>query len=111
MRATPAAAEWRSHWPVVLSGMIGMSFYAMLTYHFGLFIEPLQKEFGWDRASISLGLTIYTMSAVLLGPVIGALIDRIGSRKIGIIGLAGRASTEQSHSHCRTQSVSGNFNR
>lgn len=68
--------------------MIGMSFYAMLTYHFGLFIEPLQKEFGWDRASISLGLTIYTMGAVLFGPVIGALIDRFGSRKIGIIGLA-----------------------
>jgi MFS family permease len=83
-----ATAEWRAHWPIVLSGMIGMSYYAMLTYHFGLFIQPLQKEFGWDRASISLGLTIYTVSAVLFGPVIGALIDKFGSRMIGIIGLA-----------------------
>jgi MFS family permease len=65
----------------------------MLTYHFGVFIEPLQKEFGWDRASISLGLTIYTMSAVLFGPVIGALIDRFGSRKIGIIGMAATSLT------------------
>lgn len=95
MKTLPAtaSAEWRAHWPVVLSGMIGMSFYAMLTYHFGLFIEPLQKEFGWDRASISLGLTIYTMSAVLLGPLIGALIDRMGSRKIGIVGLAATSLT------------------
>jgi MFS family permease len=84
---TTAAAEWRAHWPKVLSGMAGMSFYAMLTYHFGLFIQPLEKEFGWPRAKISLGLTIYTMGAVLLGPFVGALIDRIGSRLIGIVGL------------------------
>lgn len=55
------AMEWRAHWPKVVSGMIGMSFYAMLTYHFGLFIQPLEKEFGWDRADISLGLTISTL--------------------------------------------------
>ena len=86
---TTAAAEWRAHWPKVLSGMVGMSFYAMLTYHFGLFIQPLEKEFGWHRADISLGLTIYTMGAVLLGPFVGALIDRVGSRWIGIVGLTG----------------------
>jgi MFS family permease len=69
--------------------MIGMSFYSMLTYHFGLFIQPLEKEFGWHRAQISLGLTIYTMGAVLLGPFVGALIDRVGSRSIAIVGLTG----------------------
>ena len=83
-----AGAEWGAHWAKVASGMVGMSFYAMLTYHFGLFIQPLEKEFGWARADISLGLFIYTMGAVLLGPFVGALIDRFGSRKIGIIGLA-----------------------
>lgn len=82
-----AGAEWGAHWPMVASGMIGMSFYAMLTYHFGLFIQPLEKEFGWERAEISLGLTIYTGTAVLLGPFVGALIDKFGSRKIGLIGL------------------------
>jgi len=92
-RATAAAIEWRAHWPKVLSGMVGMSFYAMLTYHFGLFIQPLEREFGWGRAQISLGLTIYTMGAVLLGPFVGALIDRLGSRRIGIAGLAGTSLT------------------
>jgi predicted MFS family arabinose efflux permease len=92
-QSTTAATEWRAHWPKVLSGMVGMSFYAMLTYHFGLFIQPLEKEFGWHRADISLGLTIYTMGAVLLGPFVGALIDRVGSRWIGIVGLAGTSLT------------------
>jgi predicted MFS family arabinose efflux permease len=73
--------------------MVGMSFYAMLTYQFGLFIQPLEKEFGWHRADISLGLTIYTMGAVLLGPFVGALIDRVGSRWIGIVGLTGTSLT------------------
>jgi MFS family permease len=86
---TAATTEWRAHWPKVLSGMVGMSFYAMLTYQFGLFIQPLEKEFGWHRAQTSLGLTIYTMGAVLLGPFVGALIDRLGSRLIGIVGLIG----------------------
>ncbi len=84
-----AGGEWRAHWPKVFSGMIGMSFYAMLTYHFGLFIQPLQAEFGWSRAQISLGLSIYTLCAVFLGPVVGAAIDRLGSRRIGIVGLVG----------------------
>ncbi len=83
-----AAAEWQAHWPTVLSGMMGMSFYAMITYHFGLFIQPLEKDFHWPRASISLGLMIYTLTAVFLGPFVGALIDRLGSRLIGIVGLA-----------------------
>lgn len=85
--APAARDEWKAHWPTVMSGMMGMSFYAMITYHFGLFIQPLEKEFHWARADISLGLAIYTGTAVVLGPVIGALIDRMGSRRIGIFGL------------------------
>ena len=92
-QAPTAKAEWGAHWPKVASGMIGMSFYAMLTYHFGLFIQPLQKEFGWSREAISWGLFIYTGGAFLLGPVIGLLIDRFGSRKIGIIGIIGTSLT------------------
>jgi len=84
-----ALQEWKAHWPKVVAGTAGMSFYAMLTYHFGLFIQPLQAEFGWDRAQISLGLSIYTAGAMLLGPLVGWQIDRFGSRIIGIIGLIG----------------------
>ena len=81
-RAT-ALAEWKRHWPLAFVSTAGLTFSPIAVYSLGLVMEPLQQEFGWDRASISLGLTIYTMSAVLLGPAIGALIDRFGSRKIG----------------------------
>jgi predicted MFS family arabinose efflux permease len=82
-----ARAEWAAHWPTVVAAMLGMSFYSMFTYSFGVFIEPLQHEFHWSRANISIGYTIYALSPVILGPFMGALIDIIGTRKIAIWGV------------------------
>ncbi len=79
--------EWAAHWPIVIAAMVGMSFYSMFTYSFGVFIEPLQHEFGWSRANISIGYTIYAASPVILGPFVGALIDMIGTRRIAIGGV------------------------
>ncbi len=83
----PATAEWKKHWTLVLAGMIGMSFYSVITYSLGTFIDPLEKEFGWNRAEISFGLTIFTMTAMIGGPFIGAVIDRFGTRRVAIIGM------------------------
>jgi MFS family permease len=83
-----AAKEWRAHWPVVLSGGIGLSFFSVVTYSLGMFIGPLEKEFGWSRALISFGLSIFSFVAFLGGPFVGALIDRYGARRIAIPGMA-----------------------
>lgn len=85
--STSSAAEWRAHYPVVLAAMVGMSFSSLAPASLGLFIEPLSEEFGWTRAQISLGLTIYALFAVPFSPLAGALIDRRGSRGIAIPGL------------------------
>jgi MFS family permease len=82
-----SAAEWRAAWPVVFAAMMGMSFSSLAPASLGLFIEPLSAEFGWNRAQISLGLTIYALFAVPFSPLAGALIDRRGSRGIAIPGL------------------------
>jgi len=83
-----AAQEWKSHWPMVMAGMLGMSFYSIVTYTLGTFIEPLEDEFGWSRAEISIGLTIFSLAATLGGPLIGAVIDRVGTRKVALPGIA-----------------------
>lgn len=82
-----ALQEWKAHWPLVIAGMIGFSFYAMVTYSLGTFMEPLEKAFGWSRAEISFGLTIFGLTATFAGPPMGALIDRFGSRQIALYGL------------------------
>ena len=83
---TSAAAEWRAHWLVVMASMAGMSMMTMAIYSMGLFMAPLNREFGWTRTQISSGLTIYAMIAVPLGPFVGALIDRWGGRRLAIPG-------------------------
>lgn len=85
--AMPARAEWKSHWTLVLSAMAGMSFYTVISYSLGTFIEPLEQEFGWGRAEISVGLTIFAVISMVGGPLIGAAIDRLGTRRIAIGGL------------------------
>ena len=85
-RAT-AAQEWRTHWPLVLAAMLGVSWMAAPAVSLGLFIEPLQNEFGWTRGDISFGMTLYAFIGTPLVPFAGALIDRFGSRRMAIPGL------------------------
>ncbi|MEO6093592.1 MAG: MFS transporter [Novosphingobium sp.] len=81
-----ASEEWQRHWPMVCAAMVGMSFYTVVTYSFGTFIQPLEKAFHWSRAEISVGLTIFAVIATIGGPFVGALLDRVGTRKLAIFG-------------------------
>lgn len=83
-----ALQEWKGHWPLVCSAMAGMSFYSVITYSLGTFIQPLEEEFGWGRGEISFGLTIFALISTLGGPFIGAAVDRFGTRIIAIAGLS-----------------------
>lgn len=82
-----ATEEWKAHWPLVLTTSVGFSFHSIATYASGLFIEPLQDEFGWSRGQISAGLAIAAISTVPLSPLFGAVIDKWGSRRIALPGL------------------------
>ncbi|MBT4514262.1 MAG: MFS transporter [Chloroflexi bacterium] len=46
---------------------------------FGLFVEPLEAEFGWNRAEISGALTSALLVSFFMAPI-GAVADRIGAR-------------------------------
>jgi MFS family permease len=54
----------------------------------GVIIIPLEQEFGWDRASISLAVSISLITFGLGGPVGGALVERFGPRRALMSGLA-----------------------
>ncbi len=83
-----SSAEWKAYWPVVMSAMLGMSFYATVNYSFDQFAAPVEKELGFSRAQVFWGLFIFNMLPVPGGPLIGALIDRFGPRRIAVPGLA-----------------------
>ncbi|MBY6242329.1 MFS transporter [Methylosinus sp. Sm6] len=47
---------------------------------FGLFIQPMSDEFGWDRTEASSMITLFGLSVALGSPVKGWLMDRYGLR-------------------------------
>lgn len=81
-------AEWRAHWGVVFAAMAGMTISAMHTYSLGVMIAPLEAEFSWTRAQITSGLFISSILAVPFAPFMGMAIDRVGPRRIGLIGVS-----------------------
>ncbi len=59
----------------------GLSFWS-----FGLYIDPLEQEFGWSRWSISGGFSIALLVGALASPLIGRGVDRYGPRRVVVLG-------------------------
>lgn len=55
-------------------------------YGFGLFIAPLESNFGWSRAEISASLSFAAVSG-LAAPFLGRAMDRFGVRPIIVFSL------------------------
>lgn len=49
---------------------------------FGLFVGPLEQEFGWDRGTLARSLTLGTVVGAAVSPLLGALSDRVGVRSL-----------------------------
>src|ERR1700742_3408036 len=68
-------------------GMVGVTFLAALISAgtgggAGVFILPLQKEFGWSTAEISSALSIRFILFGLMAPFAAALLNRYGLRNV-----------------------------
>ena len=54
----------------------------------GVFIVPLEQEFGWNRAIISLSIAINIALFGLIGPFAASVMDRFGLRRILLAAIA-----------------------
>jgi MFS family permease len=82
--------EWRTLFACLVGHTVGV--HALPAYTIGLFVAPLQEEFGWSRTSISFGITILTIGTAASAPIAGAAVNRLGERVIiaaGLIALSG----------------------
>jgi MFS family permease len=53
----------------------------------GVLIVPLEKDFGWTRATVSFAVSVNLVLFGLLGPFAAALVDRFGPRRIILTAL------------------------
>lgn len=81
-------------WFIVISGFFllmcsaGSGFYS-----FGVFIKPLEDEFGWSRSQIALTISIFLMVNGLAAPIAGRLVQTMGPKKVICISALGSSLT------------------
>ncbi len=80
--------EWKQGWRAVFASTVGMGsgigLYVMVA---GLFVIPLEAEFGWSRSEIATAGLLGIVASVMY-PVVGIIVDRIGARLVAVIGMA-----------------------
>src|SRR5689334_11810030 len=74
-------------WLVVAAGFAVTFVGFGCVYAFSAFIDPLQRDFGASRGSVSV---VFSLAAFLyfgLGSVSGPLADRVGARRLAVFGM------------------------
>src|SRR3954464_9400039 len=74
-------------WWVLSAAAIAMALGSGLSMSaFGLYVKPLEQEFGWDREQVSLGFSAAVLASGLTAPLIGHWVDLRGARSAILIG-------------------------
>ena len=78
-------------WAVVAASAFGLLFSlgTLLLYTFGVFVQPLSKEFGWSRTQLSIALAISQYTFALCSPAWGVAVDRFGPRPVLVTSVLG----------------------
>jgi MFS family permease len=74
-------------WVVLGIAYLIMFFTAGVSQAFGVFIKPMTDEFGWDRSTLSLAVSIFAIMSAIVPPVAGRIADRFGPRVVLTIGV------------------------
>ena len=74
-------------WVAGAVGMVAFSRVAFFNPVLGIFVEPLEQEFGWSRTEIAGALSIGTLVGGIGAPFIGHYIDRWGARWFMVGGM------------------------
>lgn len=74
-------------WLVPISGTVHMLTSVPLFHSMGLWFVALEAAFGWNRTQLSLAFSFTRIEGGILGPIEGYLVDRLGVRRMVLIGL------------------------
>jgi MFS family permease len=88
-RAQPSAKPDARAWMVLATAVVGTTFSpaTLVNVPFGLFIIELQQAFGWSRAEISFALSAFIVALIATLPLMGIVIDRLGTRRALLLSI------------------------
>jgi MFS family permease len=81
------SAKFYYGWVIVGLGMISMSFWFGIRTTFSVFFVALIDHFGWNRAEAAGAQSIAMLVYMVMAPIIGTLVDRMGPRKTILPGI------------------------
>ena len=74
-------------WIVVACASVVLFGGGTFFYSFSALVGPLENEFGWKRALIAAGFSARTLVGGAVAPAVGYLADRLGPRRVLIVGV------------------------
>lgn len=84
--ARSGADEWKEGWKAVSSAFVGSTLAAMVFFSHGVFMKPLEQEFGWTRAELAGSAMLFSLSSAISMALVGQLIGRFGARRLVLVG-------------------------
>jgi MFS family permease len=81
----PPSGKVHYAWIVLGAMMLALLASSGVRSSFGVFIKPLEQEFGWARTSLAAvaSLSLFLLGAV--GPIAGRMADRLGPRQVLVL--------------------------
>jgi len=73
-------------WVMVILTSVAMIAYAPVVYTFGVFLQPLTAEFGWERGALSGVFSLQMLLIGILSIFVGRLTDKYGPRIFVTLG-------------------------
>ena len=87
MMSGKAWAEWKRFGYLPLVAAIGYATSIIQVFSLGPFFAPIQAEFDWSRAQVSLGVSIASFISSACCIPVGMAVDRYGPRPIALTGV------------------------
>jgi MFS family permease len=85
MRPDPAASSPPSYLALAVT-VVTLALAYGVWYAYSVFLVALLREFGWSRSVLAGAFSVFTLVSGGAGPVLGALADRFGPRRLILIG-------------------------
>jgi MFS family permease len=86
MRPDPAAAPRLPAYRALAVTVVTLALAYGVWYAYSVFLVALLREFGWSRSVLAGAFSLFTLVSGGAGPVLGALADRFGPRRLILLG-------------------------
>jgi sugar phosphate permease len=74
-------------WVIVGLAVLSLAYWFGLRTTFSVFFVALIDQFHWGRAEAAAALSIAMVAYMVMAPIVGILVDRVGPRKVMLPGI------------------------